>query len=222
MEVLAVTHGPSVGAGVFAEAVAVAGGKLTEWSAPTGGAPPEGADAILVLGGAMHPDQERRHPWLEAELRFLDAALERGTPVLGVCLGAQLLARAAGASVHPSSEPEVGWHAVELTTPGAADPVLSALPRRFAAFQWHHYTYGLPAGSTELARSGVCTQAFRLGSAVGIQFHAEVTAGMVESWLGEDPGDVADAEALRTETAARIDGWNELGRGLCGAFLAGL
>jgi GMP synthase (glutamine-hydrolysing) len=202
--------------------VTAAGGRLREWSVPAGGEAPGSADAILVLGGAMHPDEEHAYPWLARELRFLAEALERGVPVLGVCLGAQLLARAAGAPVLRSAEPEVGWHPVELTAPGAADPVLSALPGRFEAFQWHHYTYGLPAGAEELARSAVCTQAFRLGSAVGIQFHAEVTGGMIESWLGEDPDDVADREALRAETEERIDAWNELGRRLCGAFLAGL
>ncbi len=219
---LAATHGAGVGPGVFAEAVAQAGGRLREWSVPAGGTPPGGADAILVLGGAMHPDEEQRHPWLAGELRLLEQALERGTPVLGVCLGAQLLARAAGASVHPSTEPEVGWHGVELTDAGAADPVLSALPGRFQAFQWHHYTYEIPTAAEELARSRVCTQAFRIGSAIGIQFHAEVTSETIESWLGDDPDEVADPDALRAETATRIGAWNELGRGVCAAFLAGL
>jgi GMP synthase-like glutamine amidotransferase len=222
MHVLMLTHGPSVGPGVFAEAVEDAGGRLTEWSVPAGAAAPSDADAIIVLGGGMHPDQEERHPWLAGELRFLADALERDTPVLGVCLGAQLLARAAGAPVRPAREPEVGWHEVELTGAGVADSVLSALPSRFDAFQWHHYTYGIPDGAAELARSAVCTQAFRLGSAVGIQFHAEVTSGMIESWLAEAADEVAEPERLRIETAARIDAWNELGRRLCRAFLAGL
>jgi GMP synthase-like glutamine amidotransferase len=108
MDVLALTHGPTVRSGVFGEAVADAGGRLTEWSVPAGGAAPRDADAILVFGGGMHPDQEESHPWLAGELRFLADALERETPVLGVCLGAQLLARAAGARVQPAPEPEIG------------------------------------------------------------------------------------------------------------------
>jgi GMP synthase (glutamine-hydrolysing) len=158
--------------------------------------------------------------WLERETAFLSEALESGTPTLGVCLGAQLLARAAGASVAPASSPEVGWYDVELTAAGVEDPVLGALPQRTHAFQWHHYTFELPQNATELARSPVCTQAFRLKGSIGIQFHAEVTREMVESWLAEDPDDVPDPEAMRRDTGAHIAEWNELGRRLCRAFLA--
>ena len=219
MQVLAVTHGPSVGPGVFADAVGAAGHELVEWQVPLRGAPTGAADAILVFGGAMHPDQEELHPWLRAELHWLGERLEDGTPLFGVCLGSQLIARAAGARVHRSSEPEVGWLPVERTRDGAADPVGRALPPRFDAFQWHHYTHDLPPGAVRLANSRVCLQAFRLGSAWGVQFHPEVRAAQVESWLAEDPDDVADAPALRAETKERIGEWNELGRRLCDAFL---
>ena len=220
MRVLTVTHGPSVGPGVFADAIAAAGHELVQWEVPLRGVPRDGADAIIVLGGAMHPDEEERHGWLAPELRFIEAELERGTPLLGVCLGSQLLARAAGASVYRAPEPEVGWLPIEVTAAGAEDEVTAALPQRFDAFQWHHYTHDLPAGAVELARSRVCLQAWRLGSAWGVQFHPEVRADQVESWLAEDPADVEDAAALREETRARIGGWNELGRSLCAAFLS--
>ncbi len=116
-------------------------------------------------------------------------------------------------------ESEVGWFQVELTEAARDDPVLGSLQPQFDAFQWHHYTYELPAGAVELARSRVSTQAFRLERSYGIQFHAEVTGAQVERWLDEDPDDVADSEALRRETAARISAWNETGRALCRAFL---
>ena len=219
MPVLALTHGPSVGPGVFGVEVRAAGHELEECRVAAGDPLPAGADAILVFGGAMHPDQEESHRWLLDEHRFLVDALERGTPVLGVCLGAQLLAKAAGAPVHPAAEPEVGWLPVALTEAGTADPVLGAAPERFDAFQWHHYTYDLPAGAVELARSASCTQAFRLEAALGLQFHAEVTGPQVDGWLAEDPADVADAAALRAATRERIAGWNELGRGICRRFL---
>ena len=221
MRVLAITHGPSVGPGVFDDAVRAAGHELIEHQLPTAGAlDNREADAIIVLGGAMHPDEEERHGWLRPELRYLEQQLERGTPMLGVCLGSQLIARAAGARVFRADEPEVGWLPVEVTAAGGSDPVGSALPSRFDAFQWHHYTHELPDGAVELARSKVCLQAYRLGSAWGVQFHPEVRAEQVESWLAEDPDDVADAAALRAETRERIAGWNELGRRLCTAFLA--
>ena len=138
---------------------------------------------------------------------------------MGVCLGAQLIARAAGARVFRATEPEVGWLPVEVTGAGRSDPVASALPPSFEAFQWHHYTHDLPDGAVELARSPVCLQAFRLERAWGVQFHPEVRAAQVESWLAEDPDDVADPPALREATRERIEGWNDLGRGLCTAFL---
>jgi GMP synthase (glutamine-hydrolysing) len=144
-------------------------------------------------------------------------------PLLGVCLGAQLIARAAGAPVGPSREPEVGWFEVELTPAARNDRLFGSLPPRFDAFQWHFYTYDLPGGAVELARSAACTQAFRLGdSAWGIQFHAEVTLPQVESWLEhlderEEPADPPAGLAELTRT--RIEGWNELGRALCGSFV---
>ena len=219
MRVLAITHGPSVGPGVFADAVQAAGHELVECQLPIDGVPGDDADAIVVLGGAMHPDAEERHGWLRPELRYLKRQLERSTPLLGVCLGSQLIARAAGARVFRAAEPEVGWFQVDVTEAGGSDRVASALPSCFDAFQWHHYTHDLPAGAVELARSDVCLQAYRLGNAWGVQFHPEVRAEQVESWLAEDPEDVADPVALRAATRERIAGWNDLGRRLCAAFL---
>jgi GMP synthase (glutamine-hydrolysing) len=219
VRVLAITHGPSVGPGVFEDVVRAAGHELVERQLPVDGVPTEDADAMLVLGGAMHPDEEERHGWLRPELRYLEQQVERGTPMLGVCLGSQLIARAAGARVFRAVEPEVGWLPVEVTEAGTADSVASALPPRFDAFQWHHYTHDLPDGALELARSPVCTQAFRLGRAWGVQFHPEVRAEQVESWLAEDPDDVDDPAALLAATRERIAAWNELGRRLCSAFL---
>jgi GMP synthase (glutamine-hydrolysing) len=220
MRVLAATHGPSVGPGVFADAVQEAGHELVEWPVQLGGRAPEGADAVIVLGGAMHPDEDERHGWLTTELRWLEGLLDRGTPLLGICLGSQLVARAAGAEVFRSSESEVGWFAVERTAAAADDPVAGALPERFDAFEWHHYTHSLPDGAVELARSRLCMQAFRLGNAWGVQFHPEVRAEQVEAWVGEDPEDVSNPEDFIAAMRARIADWNELGRGLCRAFLA--
>jgi GMP synthase (glutamine-hydrolysing) len=224
VKVLAVIHGEKVRAGVFGDVVAERGHELEEWSVAWGTQPPRALDeygAVLVFGGAMHADQDDHHPWLREEQLLLQRLLFLGTPLLGVCLGAQLIAKAADAPVFPSSSPEIGWHPVELTAAAADDPIFARLPERFDAFQWHYYTHGLPGGAAELARSPVCTQAFRLGErAWGIQFHAEVTADQIEDWTTEPNRAVpVDREELLAATRERISGWNELGRDLCGSFV---
>ena len=223
MRVLAVVHGDEVRSGVFAEPIAAGGHELEEWSiarSPAPSRPLEAYDAAIVFGGSMHADEEETHPWLRDEEALLRGFLAVGTPVLGVCLGGQLVAKAAGAWVGRASEPEIGWHEVELTAAAASDPVFAHLPRRFQALQWHYYAFAVPTGAVELARSPVCSQAFRLGDlAWGVQFHPEVTLAMVEQWL-EEPEEVElDREALRRETHERIEEWNALGRELCAGFL---
>jgi GMP synthase (glutamine-hydrolysing) len=224
MQVLSVIHGNEARAELFAPAIEAGGHRLDEWSFSWGTPPPQpldSYDAVLVFGGAMHADHDDSHPWLVPETRWLEQLVASGTPVLGICLGVQLLARAAGALVGPLSEPEIGWYDVELTDAGLDDPVLGALPRTFEALQWHHYTYGLPAGAVELARSAACTQAFRLGDACwGVQFHPEVTQSQLDGWFADPSDPPPDPDRLRAETAEKIAQWNELGRTLCAAFLA--
>jgi GMP synthase-like glutamine amidotransferase len=224
MDVLAVVHDDAVRAGVFGEAVSARGHRLEEWS-PTWEQPLprplETYGAVLVFGGAMHADQDERHPWLREEHFLLRRLLELEVPVLGVCLGVQLLAKAAGAAVYPAPEPEIGWVEVELTDAGAGDPLLGRLPESFDAFQWHHYTYDIPGGGEELARSRACTQALRLGElAWGIQFHAEITLAQIELWIREDHQELTlPGEELAAQSRELIERWNELGRRLCSAFL---
>ena len=223
MKVLSVIHGDEARTELFAPVVEEAGHRLDEWSFAWGTPPPrplESYDAALVLGGAMHADHDDTHPWLAPETAWLEQLIATKTPVLGVCLGVQLLARAAGSWVGALPEPEIGWHAVELTDAGADDPVIGALPQTFDALQWHHYTYGVPAGAVELARSAACTQAFRLGDACwGVQFHPEVTQAQLDGWMNDLSDPPPDPDRFRAETATKIARWNELGRTLCAAFL---
>jgi GMP synthase (glutamine-hydrolysing) len=223
MQVLAVVHGDEVRSGVFADPIAAGGHELEEWSIarrPAPSRPLEAYDAAIVFGGSMHADEEETHPWLRDEEVLLRRFLDARKPVLGVCLGGQLVAKAAGAWVGRAQEPEIGWHEVELTAAAASDPVFARLPRRFQALQWHYYAFEVPKGAVELAQSPVCSQAFRLGElAWGVQFHPEVTLAMLEQWL-EEPEEVAfDGEALGRETLERIEEWNALGRALCAGFL---
>jgi GMP synthase-like glutamine amidotransferase len=227
VRLLSIVHQRDAGPGVFAQVIAERGHELVEWMPPEQAAPElDGFGGAIVFGGAMHADQEAEHPWLAPEKRLLRELLERGTPVLGVCLGAQLLADAAGARPRRASEPEIGWHEVELTADAAGDPLAAALPERFHGFQWHSYEAPLPPGATPLARSAVCLQAFRVnGSAWGIQFHAEVSDESLNAWLDEydsDPDAVRiglDPEALRAESRPLLPSWHELGRDLCARFL---
>lgn len=229
MRTLAISHQRDAGPGVFAEAVIAAGHDLDFWHIAESPAPadPRAYDAVMTFGGAMHPDQGAQHPWLEPEVELLAALIERQVPLLGVCLGSQLVARAAGGEVARASEPEIGWHPVELTPAGEADPVLGPLAPGFEAFSWHSYEGRPPAEAVVLAVSPVCVQAYRLGDAAwGIQFHAEVSAADASAWIDDyeaDPDAVrigVDPVALAAETRPRIAAWNDLGRELCGRFLA--
>jgi GMP synthase-like glutamine amidotransferase len=229
MRTLAIVHQRDAGPGVFAEATRERGVGLDTWLIAEDADPPgepAGYDAVIAFGGAMHVDQEDSHPWLAVEKRLLGELHERGMPLLGVCLGAQLLSAAVGGSPARATEPEIGWPEVEVTEEGAADPVLGPLAPRFEAFEWHSYEAGPPDGATVLALSPVCVQAYRLGrSAWGIQFHAEVTAADAAHWIrhydtDEDAVRIGlDPEAFAAETRDRIDAWNQLGRDLCTRFL---
>ena len=222
MNVLSIVHPGDAGSELFAPLVAGLGHRFDERSFAEGPPPPlDSYDAVLVFGGPMHVDQEEQHPWLRDESDWLRPLLGGPVPVLGICLGSQLIARVAGARVGPLAEPEIGWSEVELTAEGAADPVLSALPARFDALQWHHYAHELPEGAVALAHSTASLQAFRLGDTCwGVQFHPEVTEPQLARWLADKSDLPADAERLRGETRRRIGGWNELGRRLCRSFLA--
>jgi GMP synthase (glutamine-hydrolysing) len=228
MRVLSIAHQRDAGPGVFAETMRALGVEHDVWHRVEAERPPRDPlsyDAVLVFGGAMHADQEESHPWLAAEKALLRELLERRVPLMGVCLGSQLLAEAAGAQVGRAARPEIGWHDVELTPAGAQDPVLGPLAPRFTAFQWHSYEFQLPPGATPLARSDVCLQAFRIDNAIAIQFHAEVSAADAEAWIDDYRSDEdavrigVDPGALRQRTRESIEAWNDVGRTLCERFL---
>jgi GMP synthase (glutamine-hydrolysing) len=230
MKTLAIVHQPDAGPGVFADEMQKRGVELHEWMLGERGSEPPleiaEYDAVLTFGGAMHADQEDRHPWLRFEKDFLAAILDDGMPILAVCLGAQLLAEAAGGSARRATAPEIGWHGVEVTPEGRRDPVIGPLAPAFDAFQWHSYEAAVPPAAEVLARSPVCAQAYRIGARVwGVQFHAEVAAADTEKWIDDYRSDDdavrigIDPDRLRSETRKRIDAWNRLGRELCGRFL---
>ena len=224
MDVLAIIHGESVRSGVFGGRRSRARARRSRSGVSRGArrcrVPSTRTAQCSCSAVRCTPIRTSTTPGYGEENFFLQRLLDLHMPVLGICLGAQLLAKAAHAPVFPADEAEVGWFEVELTDAGADDPILGRLPRTFEAFQWHYYAHGVPAGAVELASSRVCTQAFRLGeNAWGVQFHPEVTLQQVQSWLDEEEELPVDTGKLLADTGERIESWNELGRQLCDAFV---
>jgi GMP synthase (glutamine-hydrolysing) len=145
----------------------------------------QGYQAVIVMGGPMGVYDEAAYPFLRDEQRFLIRVLAQGVPLLGICLGSQLLAKALGARVYRNPQKEIGWYTVDLTTAGAADTLFAGLTSPVPVFQWHGDAFDLPAGATPLASSPLCTnQAFRYGDRVyGLLFHLELTPEVIHSWM---------------------------------------
>ena len=156
----------------------------------------DGYSGLVILGGPMNAGQVEDHPHLLYEQQIIREALERDIPVLGICLGAQLIAAALGATVGPSTQKEIGWYDIDLSAAGQSDPLLAIMRTRERIFQWHSDTFALPDGAVHLASSTGCTnQAFRYGDKVyGFQFHLEADEPTIERWL--------DVPAHRTELDA--------------------
>lgn len=142
-------------------------------------------DGLIVLGGPMNVEELGQRAHLRTELRCIEDALKRDLPVLGICLGAQLLAHALGAPVQRLRRPEIGWYRIDSTEAGRRDAVFAPLGRGAPVFQWHSCGFGLPAGAERLAHSEHCEQqAFRYGErAYGLQFHLEANATLIDRWL---------------------------------------
>lgn len=175
----------------------------------------DGYEGLVVLGGPMNVDQVQQHPHLRTEVEAIHDALNRDIPVLGICLGAQLIAHALGAHVGPATRKEIGWYDVSVSEAGRQDPVLSTFASTERIFQWHGDTFEIPRGATHLASSALCpNQAFRYGDKVyALQFHLEVDAPLIERWLSI-PIHQAEIDAergaivpddIRAETHTRID-----------------
>jgi GMP synthase-like glutamine amidotransferase len=131
-------------------------------------------DFLVVLGGPMSVNDEASHPWLAEEQQFIRRFVAAGKPMLGICLGAQLIAHALGARVVPNREKEIGWFPIEGLSP--RNTTAFRFPPSVEVFHWHGETFDLPPGASHLARSRACeNQAFQVGSAIGLQFHLETT-----------------------------------------------
>lgn len=184
---------------------------------------------LVVLGGPMNVEDRAHRVHLRTELRAIERALAQDKPVLGICLGAQLLAHVLGAPVRRLPRPEIGWYDVHTTAAGRADPVLGGLGERARLFQWHQYGFDLPPGATHLAGSEACPhQAFRAGAhAYGFQFHMEVDEALVGRWLARPDyaeelacaGVPHDADTIRAQTREHVQPMQAIAHRVFNGFL---
>lgn len=144
----------------------------------------DGFEAMVILGGPMSAYQEDAYPYLGQVQTLIREAAVKSIPTLGICLGAQLIARALGAQVKPNSVKEIGWYEVQLTLAGRQNQVFDNMPSKFPAFQWHGDTFAVPRGAALLAEGYTCrNQAFVYNDTLwAIQFHLEVTPSIIERW----------------------------------------
>lgn len=203
MRVVVLQHESIEGPGAWLETLLDRGASVECVLVPSAGVPSHAgqADLVISMGGSMSVNDPR--PWIATEVALLAQRMRDDAPVLGVCLGSQLLARAAGGQVGPGPVFEIGFHEVELTESGTADPVLRGLPRRLSVLQWHgEYFHDVP-DAVPLARSSrYPMQAFRLGRAYGLLFHLEATLDSIAAMCEKFP---ADLRRGRLEEAALLD-----------------
>ena len=175
----------------------------------------DGYQGLVILGGPMGVNEVGAHPHLLTELRLIETAMEREMPILGVCLGAQLIAQALGAHVRANPEKEIGWYDVTLTDKGRSDPLFRHFRPTEKLFQWHADAFDVPRSATHLASTTTCrNQAFRYGTNVyALQFHLEVDESLVERWLHvllergelEEFGGKISREQIRRETGCYVE-----------------
>ncbi len=190
--------------------------------------PPDikGYSALIVMGGPMGVYEDDIYPFIRKEIRLIGSALKTDTPVLGICLGSQLLAKAAGARVYKGKAKEIGWYRTTLTDLGATDSVFLGLPKDFTVFHWHGDTFDIPPGGKNLASSELFPhQAIRVGRrAYGFQFHLEVTEAMISEWIKVNEEELKplkgiDPEGILKETPKRIGALHSYGSTVISRFL---
>ena len=164
---------------------------------------PAAVDLLVVLGGPMSVHDQHLHPWLREEKRFLEEALRRSLPTLGICLGAQLLATVLGARVYGNRHKEIGWFPIETTEEAGGNRYFSTFPSSLPVFHWHGETFDLPAGAVHLARSAACEhQAFSFGEkVVALQFHLETTIEAAAALVANCGGDLQPAPYVQAAKA---------------------
>jgi GMP synthase (glutamine-hydrolysing) len=177
----------------------------------------DAAAGLVVMGGPMGVYEADQFPFLRDAMRLIDAAVSARKPVLGVCLGSQLIAAALGAKVYPGRRKEIGWYDITLSDAGVNDPLWADVPRRFVGYVWHGDVFDLPSGATSLASTELTAcHAFRYATNVyGILFHMEVTKtiinGMLATFTDELRHARVDGDAIRRDVATYLPPLQEIG-----------
>ncbi len=191
--------------------------------------PLHGAAGLIVMGGPMSVDDVEQYHFLASEITWIQQAVGMRLPVLGICLGSQLLAKAMGGRVYPNHVKEIGWYPLQILPAAAGDSLFADCQNTEIVFQWHGDTFDLPTGAVLLAQSGQCKhQAFRVGSSAwGLQFHIEMTPDMVDLWLDEAGNrnelaqlDYIDPATIRAATANEFPKMQQFGRRVLSRFAA--
>jgi GMP synthase-like glutamine amidotransferase len=192
MRILFIIHSPAEGEGYIGEWALKRGHAISKALLFRDGELPEisSFDSLFIMGGPMGVFDEEENKFLRNEKRFVAEAVSAGKKTVGICLGAQLIAHILGAPVTPNRLKEIGWFEVKLDENAENLTFMNAFPISFTAFHWHGDTFGIPDGAVRLASSEACAnQAFYYeGNVIGLQFHLEVTPGMIENWLKDPAG----------------------------------
>lgn len=163
---------------------------------------PRDADMVVAMGGPMSVNDEHRYPWLRDEKRFVREFIRSGRPILGVCLGAQIVAGSLGAKVYPGRHAEIGWFPIQSS---GSNGGVFRFPEDVTVFHWHGETFDLPAGAIRLASSAACeNQAFQIGgNVIGLQFHLEVTPDTCRRLIDNCRNELTDGAYVQAESALR-------------------
>jgi len=184
---------------------------------------PSNCKGVVILGGPMNVDEELNYPFLKEEKEFIKDMLKKEIPLLGICLGAQLITQVAGGSVFKAEKKEIGWYPVTLSDGGTHDFLFQGVPRSFEVFQWHEDTFEIPPRGERLVTSyGCVNQGFKIGKyGYGVQFHLEADATMIHDWLDSDTENQisSEVESMKRETAEKIQPCLEWGKKLLLNFL---